>query len=352
MKKELLIKYLNNKCTDREFEELVSWLKSDALNRKGKNWGFDDWKSFEPDFKNKDKKKYSALLDKIHHEINLKEWRNKKVFTIGDFSTWLSRVAAILFIPLLGVVFYILSFNNVQPGQFTGLAVDSIEIIAPIGSRTDVQLSDGTEVSLNYGSKIKYPRNFTGDTREITLVGEGYFDVTHNPDCPFIVKTGKINIKALGTKFNVHTYPGDDVIATTLVEGKVVIEKVIPDENTELLGTLVPGQHVAYNRRSDEFQSSKGNVEKYIAWREGKLIFDNEPITVVAEKLERMFNVDIVLADNVTDYTYTVTFMNDPLFQILDLMTNVTPVTYVAFPRKKLPDGTFSKQKIMIEKRK
>jgi transmembrane sensor len=88
-----------------------------------------------------------------------------------------------------------------------------------------VQLSDGTDVNLNYGSKIKYPRNFTGSTREIMLTGEGYFNVVHNPDQPFIVKTGKLNIIALGTEFNVQSYPDSPVISTTLVNGKVAIEK-------------------------------------------------------------------------------------------------------------------------------
>ena len=218
MNKEILIKYLNNNCSDKEFEELANWVKQNIQNKEGKNWSFEQWKSFEPEFKEKDEKKYSALLDKIHHEINLKQRENEdnKVITLSKVAKWLSRAAAILFIPLLGVVFYLLANNNFQTDKFADLTVDSLEVISPIGSRTVVQLSDGTEVNLNYGSKIKYPRNFTGNTREITLTGEGYFDVAHNPDKPFIVKTGKLNVKALGTEFNVQSYPDDNVISTTL----------------------------------------------------------------------------------------------------------------------------------------
>lgn len=352
MNKELLKKYLNNSCTDKEFEEFVSWVEKEISTKEGKSWGFDDWLSFEPDDKLKNSKKYSALLNQIHHEINLKDQKENKRFTIGKVASWLSRVAAILFIPLLGIVFYMLSNNIYQTDKFADLAVDSLEIIAPIGSRTVVQLSDGSKVYLNYGSKIKYPRIFTGDTREITLAGEGYFEVTHNPDKPFIVKAGTINVKALGTAFNVLAYPGDDIIATTLVEGKVVIERVIPGEKTKSIGTMVPGQHVAYNPESGEIHSTNGNIDKYIAWKDGKLVFDNEPITKVAEKLSRMYNVDIEIADDIKDYTYTVTLVNDPLLLILDLMTEVTDIKYKTYPRKKLDDGTFSKQKIRIEKRK
>jgi ferric-dicitrate binding protein FerR (iron transport regulator) len=234
--------------------------------------------------------------------------------------------------------------------KYTDMAVDSLEIIAPIGSRTVVQLSDGTEINLNYGSKIKYPRNF-GNTREVTLSGEGYFDVTHNPDKPFIVKTGKLNVKALGTEFNVQAYPGDDVIETTLVEGKVVIEKTIPGEKNQSVGKMIPGQHIAYNLNSDKITSTKGSIDKYIAWKDGKLVFDNESITEITEKLGRMFNVEFEVADNAKDFSYTVTFFNDPLYLILDLMKETAPITYDVLSRKRQSDGTFSKQKIRIEKR-
>ncbi len=352
MKKELLIKYLNSSCTDKEFDELVGWLEKEASNKESESWGFEDWKSFEPDYKLKNGEKYSALLDKIHHEINLKNQSKKSsVITMRKVASWLSRAAAILFIPLLGVLFYTLSNNNIQSNKYVDLTVDSLEIIAPIGSRAVVQLSDGTEVNLNYGSKIKYPRNFTGDTRGITLVGEAYFDVAHNPDRPFIVKTGKLNIKALGTEFNVLAYPDDDIVETTLVKGKVVLEQNEVNGNTKTIGCMVPGQHVAYNVKSGKIHSTKGRIDKYTAWKDGKLVFDNEPITGVAKKLARMFNVDIEIADNIKDYTYTVTLVNDPLFLVLDLMTEVTDVKYKVFPRKKLADGTFSKQRIRIEKR-
>lgn len=352
MNKELLIKYLNNSCTPEEFDEFVNWIKTEAFDKEGKGLGFSDWKLFKPDLEAKDKQKYDALLDKIHHEINLKAQRESKVITIRKVVSWLSRAAAILFIPLLGIVFYLLSNNNLQTDNYyTDLTVDSLEIIAPIGSRAVVQLSDGTEVNLNYGSKIKYPQRFSGNTRGVTLTGEAYFDVAHNPDKPFVVKTGKLDIKALGTEFNVQAYPDDDVVATTLVEGKVVLEETMSGEKAGSAGAMVPGHHVSYNLKSRKVTSSKGNTDKYTAWKDGKLVFDNEPITRVAEKLSRKFYVDIEVAENIKDYSYTVTFVDDPLFLILDLMTEVTDISYKAFPRKKLADGTFSKQKIRIEKR-
>ncbi|MBN2814388.1 MAG: FecR domain-containing protein [Bacteroidales bacterium] len=353
MKKELLIKYLKNNCTDDEFDEVVGWIKTEAQQKEAQSWSLDQWTMFEPEPGRKDEKKYLALLHKIHYEINLKHRNNKdsKVITLSKVTTWLSRAAAILFIPLIGVLFYLLSNNNFQFGKFADITVDSLEVIAPIGSRTVVQLSDGTEVNLNYGSKIKYPRNFIGDTREIILSGEAYFDVAHNQQKPFIVKTGKLDVKVLGTEFNVKAYPDDNFISTTLVKGSVALEKNLPGEKPKSIETMIPGQHITYNICSDKFTSTQGSIDKYIAWKEGRLVFDNESITDIAEQLERIFNVKIELDENVKYLTYSVTFFNDPLFLILDLMKETTPITYKVYPRKKQPDGTFSKQKIRIQKR-
>jgi len=352
MNRELLTKYFNNSCTGKEFDEVAGWVQTDAHKEDARDLGFDIWKMFEPPQKKKDEKKFNALLYKIHFEINTRHRKaiSSQNLLISKVTTWICRAAAILFIPLLGIVFYLFQNNDFQKNKYTNQAVDSLEIIAPIGSRTVVQLSDGTEVNLNYGSKIKYPRYF-GNTREVTLSGEGYFNVAHNPEKPFIVKTEELNIKALGTKFNVLAYPGDKFIGTTLEEGKVVIEKKIQGEKAQIIGTMIPGQHIDYNLLSGQVTSTQGNIDKYIAWKEGKLVFDNEPITDIAAKLGRMFNVEIDVADNAKDLSYTVTFFNDPLYLILDLMTETAPLKYTVLPVKKQPDGTFSKQKIRIERR-
>ena len=351
MTQELLIKFLNDKCTDEELKEVLHWIKNDSLDNQSKSWGYQDWKEFKVDENLMDNDNLSSLLDKIHHKININSLKDKNPsFCI---LTWLTRAAAILLIPVLAFLFYTISEKKSESIKYTAnLTVDSLEIIAPAGSRTFVQLSDGSEVHLNYGSRLKYPQNFTGDTRGVKLVGEGYFNIAHNPEKPFIVKSGKLNVKALGTKFNVQAYPGEEIIATTLVEGKVLLEQTETNGNIKTIGAMEPGQHVSYKINNNEVSCTKGSVEKYIAWKDGKLVFTNESLVEVTDRLSRMFNVDFEIADNVKDYSYTVTFVDEPLFQILELITIATPVTYKALPRRKLPDGTFSKQKIIIEKRK
>jgi len=354
MNKKILIKYINNKCSDEEFEDFAKWIESQKKDEKRWRLISEHWRNFESWYEKKDEKKYSALLDRIHHKINLQNRKNtnSKVIIISRAARWFSRAAAVLFIPLLTILFYLLSNSNFRMDKFTDVSADSIEVIAPIGSRTIVQLTDGTKVNLNYGSRIKYPQNFKGNTREITLSGEGYFDVAHNPDKPFIVKAGKLNIKALGTEFNVHAYPEDDIITTTLIKGKVIIDKKLHDNKIEHIVSMVPDQHITYNLTSDKVVSQMGSVDKYIAWKDGRMIFDNSSITFIAKELSRKFNVDIEVADNIKELTYTVTFVNDPLYLILDLMTETAPIYYKRFPRIRHFDNTFSKQKIRIEKRK
>jgi ferric-dicitrate binding protein FerR (iron transport regulator) len=355
MTKETIIKFLNNRCTDAELEEVIRWANMEESNRVGIDWAFDDWNSYHETDNLEDDEKFSILFDNIQHKIDIKNRENKKMengtTAFSLWMTWLTRAAAILLLPVLIFLFYTLSEKKPEFISAAKHSADSLEIIAPIGSRTVVQLPDGSEVYLNFGSKIKYPQIFSGRTREVILTGEGYFNVTHNPENPFVVKTEKLNITALGTVFNVLAYSDDDVIETTLVEGKVVLEKFNESGKKSIIGTLAPGQHVNFNLKTGDVTATRGNIGKYVAWKDGKLVFEDATIVEVAERLSRMFNVDIEIDDDIKDYIYTVTLIDEPLFQILDLMSIATPVTYKSLPRKKLPDGTFSKQKIFFEKR-
>ena len=325
-------------------EELQSWLEISQENRTEYN---EVVKLLTYSDRLIAMKRINVDRDLLSVKQKLKRQPKKNTFSLN-----FQKAAAILLMPVLTFLLYVLYNPSFIASTRNNPEVDSIEVIASAGARTIVQLSDGTEVNLNYGSKIKYPRNFIGDTRELRLSGEGFFNVSHDPKHPFIVKTKRINIKAVGTRFNVLTYPGNDKVETTLIEGKVVLEQSDENGATKSIGSLIPGEHVNYNPTTGELSSTQGNVEKYIAWKDGILFFDNAAISDVAERLGRMYNVDIKVADEIKDYTYTVKFVDESLSQILDLLTKATPVNYKMYPRNKLPDGTYSKQKILFEKRK
>lgn len=356
MKKELLIKYLGNNCTEAELSEVLSWINADEFSEEGKKWIFEDWNSYKETSNLEEDENFAAIFDKIQERIDINNQNDNvkasKTLTLSIVTNWLTRAAAILLIPVLSFLFYTLSEKKIESDKYAKLAVDSLEVIAPLGSRTVVQLSDGSEVQLNYGSKIKYPQFFSGNTREVALIGEGFFKVSHNPEKPFIVKAGNLKIKAVGTTFNVLAYADDDFIETTLVNGKVILDKIDQNGKSKTIGTMTPDQHINYSLKTAAISSTEGNIEKYISWTSGKLIFEDAPILKVTERLSRMFNVDFEVNNDAKEFEYTVTFTDEHLFQILDLMTIATPVVYKKLPRKKLQDGTYSKEKIIIEKRK
>lgn len=355
MTNELLTKFLNNQCSPEELDEIFQWVDTEALSLDSINLAFSDWKNLDEKHLNEPNEMFGLLLDKIHHKININEFVKPNVRqrnSIAMIASWMTKAAAILLMPVLTFLLYVLYDPSFILSERNNSVIDSIEVIASAGARTVVQLSDGTEVNLNFGSKIKYPREFKGNTRELNLSGEGFFNVAHDPKHPFIVKTKRIYIKALGTKFNVLTYPENDKVETTLIEGKVVLERSYENGETKSIASMTPGQHINYNTTTGEVSSTKGNVEKYIAWKNGILFFDNAGISDVAERLGRMYNVEIKVADEIKDYTYTVKFVDESLSQILDLLTKATPVKYKMYPRNKLPDGTYSKQKILFEKRR
>ena len=349
MTKELLEKYLNNCCTSQEVEEVIQWMKLQSFFSESKEFGKNDWQQFKEEDNIVSEEKLDSILDKIHHKLNIEEplripMKNYKLFS------WISKVAVIILIPVLTFMFYTIYENNRLTNQITSLSLDSLEVIAPIGVRTIVELPDGSVVHLNSGSRIKYPQNFYGETRDVALIGEGYFEVAHKPEKPFVVNTGRIDVRVLGTEFNLNAYPEDNDIAITLVEGKVLVEEMKNKGKIENIKELIPGQHVTYEKKTGTLKSNLVKVEKYIAWKDGKLIFENEPIEQVAQRLSRMFNVEIQIDEEVKKYNYTVTFEDEPLFQILELLSVATPINYKALPRTKNSDGTFSKQIILIKR--
>jgi ferric-dicitrate binding protein FerR (iron transport regulator) len=161
-----------------------------------------------------------------------------------------------------------------------------------------------------------------------------------------------MTIAALGTEFNVLAYPDEKVFETTLVNGKVKIGKTEQSGRIHDLKTMAPGQHFTYNHTTGKVSNVQENIEKYISWKDGKMIFKDESIVNIANKLGRWYNVDFVFADKESmEHTYTATFVDESLYQILDLLELATPIEYKILPRKKLPNGTFSKQKVIIKKR-
>ena len=189
----------------------------------------------------------------------------------------------------------------------------------PRGGEFFLTLSDGTEVYMNADSKLRFPTKFGKGERVVELEGEAYFQVVHNEDAPFIVKTSQMAIKVLGTEFNVSAYVEDSVIRTTLVRGSVKISSEVSGESV----VLHPGEQSALNRGDHSMLVSEVDVSYAMAWKEGRLRFKEKPLKEVMKIISRWYDVDVVYEDEeVKDYPFGCNFSRhatiEPLLKVFE----------------------------------
>lgn len=169
-------------------------------------------------------------------------------------------------------------------------------LVVPYGRRSRIELSDGSIVWLNSGSKLVYPSRFIENNREVYLEGEAAFNVTHNKNRPFRVITDNQKIEVLGTVFNVSNYRDENNLSTVLKSGSVqIIYKGNSIFNFKKKLKITPGTLAVYNKGTNEMNSEKVETEKYFSWIEGKMIFHNDNLKFIMKKLARYYNVDIVI---------------------------------------------------------
>ncbi|RIH67117.1 DUF4974 domain-containing protein [Mariniphaga sediminis] len=359
MDKELFQKYLNNNCNPEELQETFRWLKEEAGSLHGKRMLEQFWKEYNSGNIYVEEDRVERMLDKLHHRLNLYNFEHKLIKNAQSTSTtfqritfFLSRAAAILFIPVLLTLVYTWSRPNLSESE-TSRMTGNIEVVAPVGSRTFIELPDGTGVHLNHGSKLSYPHKFTGGKRRVSLSGEAYFVVTENHERPFLVDAGDLVVTALGTEFNVMAYSGQPRLETTLAQGKVLVQRKLPDNRLETLQEMRPGQHLSYLLEENSFSCVKRDIQKYILWKDGLLMFKDDPLEEITQRLARWYNVEFIFSnDSLKDYPFTATFVDETLSQALDLLCLAIPMDYQVTPRVKQPDGTFTKQKVIINSKK
>lgn len=191
-------------------------------------------------------------------------------------------------------------------------------LTVPYGKRFDVVLSDNTHVFLNAGTSLKYPVNFIkGQKREVFLKGEAFFDVAKDVNHPFVVNASELNIKVLGTRFNVSAYPDDLTSNTVLVEGSVALyqEEIHPSKKATM---LTPGHLASLNKKKKNISLEKVDTSLYTSWMSGTISFKHEAFKNILKKLERHYDVTISNNNKELDEVFfTASFDNTPLDYIL-----------------------------------
>lgn len=313
-------RYLERKTSPEETEHIRSWLinpEHDAEVRRilGELWAHSEIKlnGQAPDF--------DRMLDKLHHRINNAPIRQVQSRTLlATLYQTFSKIAAILFVPLMLISAY-LYFTQVQPSKFVSSNIR--EIYTKPGTRTQIDLSDGTRVWLNDGTTFRYPESFSGEKREVYVDGEAYFEVHSNPKNPFIVNNPIMNTVVTGTHFNLHAYSADQYFEATLLEGKVRLER------NDQKWNLIPGEQVQFDSQLEKTVRRRVNPADAAAWVNGILIFKNEKLSTAIKKLARWYNVEIIISDpKISNYLLTGRIQDEKLDQMLKLIALALPVTF------------------------
>lgn len=346
----LLEKYFKGMCSKQEAIEVLDILKDPVYDQLIKSEVYKFWNEFSDINEKEDS--MNKILDKLHHRISINnEEKLKSQFINKRLIQLIIRTAAVLFIPLMIYsAFLTFKVTDTRISKTDQVILQTIKV--PAGILTDFILPDGSHVWLNSGSVFKYPSSFQGVLRQVELTGEAYFDITEDPDRPFLVKAGILNVEVKGTKLDVINYPDDLQIEVILESGKVNLFAGDYKDNN-LIALMKPGEKASYNPSNKITSIHKVDMDKYTGWKNGILIFRDDPMNEVTRKLSHRFNVDIELqSPDLKEYVYTATFINESLPQILELLKISAPIKYTIIDQKQLNDNSFSKSKIRISKLK
>lgn len=259
------------------------------------------------------------------------------------------RVAAILIVPLL--IYTAWSIFGSPEISKKNVAMKSSE--TAFGVRSQIQLSDGTKVWINSGSKLTYPEEFSGNAREVKLVGEAYFQVKSDNEHPFYVDLNGYKVKATGTRFNISNYPEDKEISTYLEHGKISLFAYSDLIQEKFIQKLNEKELIIVNKAQKQYRVQNTDGYKYLAWIDGALIFKNDNTNELATRLGRWFNAEVIIDDELSksDYVFTATFKQESLEEALKLLAYSSPITYKIISGSQRNDSSFNKRKVIISKK-
>lgn len=349
---ELLALYLAGEASEAECREIIAWINENKENKRY----FEEFKDvYEAGLILKNDSGFDT--EKSWQRVNAKYYE-RKAELLGQHNAKpaiklyqrILRIAAVILIAIISGVITSKYFSKEPDKQIV-----YNEVTTPLGSKTSVVLADGTQVVLNAGSKLRYPVNFGVESRDVHLEGEAYFNVTKEEKRKFIVHTSHLNIKVLGTKFNVKAYPEEKTIETTLINGALTIEGGTGDSEESFEPVrLKPNQLAKFEKEDMNMEISsvvkKEKVEEtpkprelteklvileqidpviYTSWKDPRWIIEGEELQSLAKKLERRYDVKITIDnESLKQYKFSGSLADETLEQVLDIIKITAPITY------------------------
>lgn len=306
--KRLMKKYLDGTLTKRE-ESLLEKFDSNLLKRN---------------------KKQAVQSDVQRRHIKRKLAKQIQQKPKSPAQKWLGMAATLAL--LLSVGYF--TYNQFHQEPAPQPIVEMVKT-TEWGKKMNITLPDGTEVRLNSGSTLKFPDRFEGNTRQVELIGEAFFNVTKNPNKPFIITSGEVSTTVLGTSFNVNTYPENQQIAVTVATGKV---KVASKDAEVLLG---PNEQGVFDKGTKRISKEQTHVEAFLHWKNGVLHFEDVTLNKVMESLERWYGVSFVFENpNFGGCHLTASYDNEMLSAVLES---------IIFTKKGLAYEYVGNKKILIK---
>lgn len=311
--------YLSGCATYEDKERLISWINESPENKRYFQQSKNIWQVAHPAFTPDEidlPEAYSRIMERVGSARSY--WRT--------FSRYWQYTAAVLVLPL--VLFS--SYAYMKYMHDVSASVVYQEVFSSFGSLSKIELPDGSIAWLNAGSSLKYPTTFEPHKRNVFLKGEAFFEVESDPENPFTVEVNGVDVMAVGTQFNVEAYPGDSLMAVTMAKGKVNVKL---DSGNTL--SLTPGERMGYNLKTNVSRVTATDPYKWCAWKDGLLVFRDDPLEYVLKKLNQTFNADIQLRDKeLASHPYRATFHKESLDEILRLLRLTAPIEY----RETTPD--------------
>lgn len=331
MNTALLIKYISGKCTQEEQLKVSGWLKEDKANELYLDelrqiWNVDPKIEFTPDSKNAWQKVSASLKteDSPASTTSLYGERPKKK---GLNLSLIYKVASILIV-VVGV-YFVLQYSLVtteQPAEINKVAMQNYK--TEKGQRSTYRLPDESRITLNSASNIRIPTTFADDRREVYLDGEAFFEISADENRPFYVITNNATIKVLGTKFSILAYSNEDKMLVAVEEGKVGVDNS-SDSNLRDYEELTRNKVAEIYKDGTSKIYVAENLDEYLGWKDGKLVFKDTPFSEVVNKLERWYNIKITVTDSViSNRKLTASFENEPMTEVLNVVALSLHISY------------------------
>ena len=308
--KELIEKYFDGNITDAKIKELSDWIKND---RHLQNW-------WEEEFSKSDAGINPVLRDKLFARI--KEQTQGKEETQGKetprtirMNPWKWAAAIVLPICIAFFTYYLVDSSQTVGAPFI--------VKADKGDKATIELPDGTNVVLNSASQLSYLNNFGENVRRVQLNGEAYFKVAHDEKRAFIVQVGDLEVKVLGTSFNVSAYEDAKDVTVVLLEGKVGVYA------QKISHIMKPGDKIEYNKATHKITATQVHPNDYIEWTKGNMYFEKESLENIMKTLSRIYDVEIRFDSNKLPNEYfTGTIPGGGIQNALNILMLTSPFYY------------------------